>query len=99
MSNKVLTITRSTPNSQESRAKRHRSGAIAIPPLSREGTAPTIPTKTLSHTEAVLASAVPYNDSIHPELQITNVPTLKNNLKSLATYLWKDKKHTEILND
>ena len=55
--------------------------------------------KTLSPMEASLASAEPYYKLLHPGLQSTTVPTLKNVLKSLATHFWKNRKHTEMLLD
>ena len=71
----------------------------ATPPLSQEDTAHTVPEKELSPSKMALASAESYLLSLHPGIQASLVPTLKEVLKLYATFYSKNRKHQEMLLD
>jgi len=99
MSTEEPTITRTSRNSQDSRAKRQRNGVTATPPSSQEDTARTVPEKKLSPSETALASAEPYFQSLHPGIRASLVPSLKEVFKLQATFYFKNRKHQEMLLD
>ena len=99
MSTEETTMTRTSRNSQDSRAKRQRNGVTAVPPSSQEDTARTVPEKKLTPSETALASAESYFQSLHPGIRAILVPILEEVLKLHATFYYKNRKHQEMLLD
>ena len=83
----------------DSRAKRQRSGVNATPSSSSASTI-VVSLKNLPHLEGAMTTVVtPYVQTLHKELQPYFAKTIKSLFQTYLTWYWKDKKHQKMSHD